>query len=336
MSGDIDIVITWVDGGDKAWLAEKARYAPLAADADDRPLRYRDWGLLRYLFRGIESFAPWARNVYLVTHGHLPPRLNLSHPRLRVARHSDFMPGEYLPTFSSHPIEWHLHRLPGLAEQFVYFNDDMFLTRRAKPSDFFVNGLPRDVAILNAVAPKDGFSFIAANNIRAVNARHSKRETLKAHRGKWFRLRYGAQLYRTFALLPWQDFTGFIDTHQPLPYLKSAFAEAWSENGDIIRKTCQNKFRGEGDVSIWLVRYNQLCKGAFCPARYRRGKAYWISSPQDAEAAARGIARQKYLTVCVNDGVPEADFARARAVVGSAFEKILPNVSAFETGEQPP
>ncbi len=42
----IDFVITWVDGSDPNWLAEKSKYSA-ESENDDRPQRYRDWGLLR-------------------------------------------------------------------------------------------------------------------------------------------------------------------------------------------------------------------------------------------------------------------------------------------------
>ena len=56
-------------------------------------------------------------------------------------------PEEYLPTFNSHTIEMNLHRIKGLSEQFVYFNDDMFINKPMKPRDFFVHGKPCDTDV---------------------------------------------------------------------------------------------------------------------------------------------------------------------------------------------
>ena len=64
---DIDFVLPWVDGGDPAWRAERARYAPEAADGDASEVRYRDWGTLKYWFRGVDRFAPWVRKVHFIT-----------------------------------------------------------------------------------------------------------------------------------------------------------------------------------------------------------------------------------------------------------------------------
>ena len=82
----IDFVITWVDGTDPAWRAEKQHYSPDAV-SDDQEVRYRDWELLRYWFRGVEKFAPWVRTIHFVTWGHLPDLLNVENPKLHIVNH---------------------------------------------------------------------------------------------------------------------------------------------------------------------------------------------------------------------------------------------------------
>ena len=123
---EIDFVITWVDGSDENWQKKKRKYIE---DKAGDEVHYRDWGLLRYLFRSIEKYAPWVHRVYLVTDGQTPEWLNTEHKKLVVTDHKDFIPAEYLPTFNSHTIELNLHRIRGLEEQFVYFNDDFLLTK---------------------------------------------------------------------------------------------------------------------------------------------------------------------------------------------------------------
>ena len=134
----IDFIITWVDGNDPLWQAEKAKYQAVKGDASVN--RYREWDTLRYWFRGVEKFAPWVNKVFFVTWGHLPSWLNTEHPKLRIVKHTDYIPSEYLPTFSSRPIDMNFHRIEDLSEHFVYFNDDMFLLRPVQQADFFVNG----------------------------------------------------------------------------------------------------------------------------------------------------------------------------------------------------
>ena len=111
-SSTLDFVITWVEG--------------------------------KYWFRGIEKNAPWVHNIYFVTWGHLPAWLNTAHPKLHIIKHTDFIPPQYLPTYNSPTIELNLHRIPGLSENFVYFNDDGFLIRPVTPQHFFKSGKCRE------------------------------------------------------------------------------------------------------------------------------------------------------------------------------------------------
>uniref|UniRef100_A0A7S3VHJ2 Stealth protein CR2 conserved region 2 domain-containing protein n=1 Tax=Dunaliella tertiolecta TaxID=3047 RepID=A0A7S3VHJ2_DUNTE len=46
--------------------------------------------------------------------------------KISFVDHTDFIPAEYLPTFSAPAIEANLHRIPGLSENFIYQNDDFF------------------------------------------------------------------------------------------------------------------------------------------------------------------------------------------------------------------
>ena len=100
--------------------------------------RFRDNEELRYSLRSIWRFAPWVRHVYIVTNGQVPHWLNLDHPRLTLVSHSDIYPNtSHLPTFSSPSIESHLHRIPNLADYYIYFNDDVLLGNEVWPEDFF-------------------------------------------------------------------------------------------------------------------------------------------------------------------------------------------------------
>ena len=135
---EIDFVIPWVDGSDPAWQKERCQYDPKAGSSNGtNDARFRDWDLLRYWFRAVEKYAPWVHKIYFVTWGHLPVWLNTDHEKLVIVNHRDYIPAEFLPTFNANTIELNFHRIPGLAEQFVYFNDDMFLGKPVQPEDFF-------------------------------------------------------------------------------------------------------------------------------------------------------------------------------------------------------
>ncbi|KAF0294176.1 N-acetylglucosamine-1-phosphotransferase subunits alpha/beta [Amphibalanus amphitrite] len=96
---------------------------------------------LRYSLRSLERHAPWIRRVFLVTNGQIPDWLTLDNPKLTLVTHEEIFPDhDHLPTFSSPAIEAHIHRIPGLSEHFLYFNDDVLLGQPVWPEDFLVPG----------------------------------------------------------------------------------------------------------------------------------------------------------------------------------------------------
>lgn len=208
----IDFVLLWVDGDDPAWREAflNARKAA-GRDADLSAIRFRDWQTLPYWFRAVERFAPWVQRIHLITWGHLPAWLDTSHPKLHIVRHEEYLPGEYLPSFNSNTLELNIARIEGLAERFVLFNDDTFLTRPCRPDDFFSReGLPRDMARLSLVQASS-VGHIIYNDLALINALHP-RSALNRRLAKWFSPRYGAgNLLKTLSLLPWSFFPGFCD-----------------------------------------------------------------------------------------------------------------------------
>lgn len=332
----IDVVVAWVDGNDPAWLAEKERVAPSIL-ADGRAFRYRDWGVLPDLFRGLEQFAPWVNNVHFVTWGHLPAWLNINHPKLHIVNHKDFIPAEYLPTFNSHTIELNLHRIEGLAEQFIYFNDDMFLLRPVNVDMFFRSGLPRDYAIMNPAHTLDlaqdsgdnRIFYIPYNNVNHLNVRHSMRKCVRRHPLKWYHPAYGGDLLRNILLYPWGRFVGFVDHHLPQPYLKASFSAAWADSCDVLDATCRNQIRTDHDVNHWYIRYRQLAEGNFRPARQIKDAVFALKAENDEIFEA--IRQQRLPMICLNDSPFVGEhFMQEQAKLQHAFAQILPEKSGYE------
>lgn len=333
MSGqhsEIDFVVTWVDGGDPAWLAQRAQYDP--AGADVRAERYRDWELLRYWFRGIEQYAPWVRKVHFVTWGHLPPWLNTDHPKLHIVRHEDYIPADALPTFNSNSLEVYLHRIPGLAEQFVYFNDDLLFLRSVSPEDFFRGGLPRDMLALQpVVANPDNpvMSRILLNDSLVICRHFDKRETMRRHPGKYFRIGY-PPLYFFYNLLEivFPLYTGFYTVHGPAPMLRSCYEEIWEKEPEVLCATGHSRFRSGDNVTQYLFREWQKQKGEFIPANLHRDFAYLdVAKTDDCCAFIRARKRKM---VCVNDTSKPIDFPVAKEKILAAVDAVLPTASGFE------
>ena len=131
----IDFVLPWVDGNDPKWLKEKNKYITYKGDSNIN--RYRDFDNLKYLFRGIEKYASWVNKIFFVTWGHIPKWLNTNNEKIRIVKHDEFIPKEYLPTFNSNVIELNLHRIQDLSEHFVLFNDDVFILEKNISLRFF-------------------------------------------------------------------------------------------------------------------------------------------------------------------------------------------------------
>lgn len=327
----IDIVIPWVDGSDPAWQEERSHYRPTVR-SDDSDARYREWGLFQYWFRSIEKYAPWVRTVHLVTWGHLPPWLNTSHPKLHVVNHRDYIPGEYLPTFSSHAIELNMHRIPGLAEHFIYFNDDVYLNAPTKPEDFFVEGRPVDCAVFGMVRIADNFSYmpyIDLNMLGNINQTFSKRETLKRDFGKWFSPKYGKNLLYNLYLLPGRTVPGFKNFHTCIPYCRKTLEEVWEAFPEELDNTCRHRFRSREDVNQYFFRYWRLMKGEFVPGR--PNSSYLTIGEHAAQRIRQDLACSKYKVVCVNDDPMGCDFAQEQEKMWNIFREKYPEPCEFET-----
>lgn len=129
----MDAVITYVNGLDPVWQAQYAK----TLNVPPITKRYRDWGTFKYLLRGLEKHIPDINKVFLVVSGESQVPEFVNPDRVKIVCHSDIIPQEYLPTFSSRTIEIFLHKIEGLSERFLYFNDDMFPVADIREEDFF-------------------------------------------------------------------------------------------------------------------------------------------------------------------------------------------------------
>jgi hypothetical protein len=331
MEDKIDFIIAWVDGNDLDWQKTKKRFANNNT-GDQRTIRFRDWDNLHFWFRGVEKYTPWVNKIFFVTWGHLPNWLKTGHPKLQVVNHEDYIPGEYLPTFNSHVIELNLHRIDNLAEQFVYFNDDMFVINRMNEWMFFEQGLPCDSAIImpNISEFRNSIAGIVSNNMEIINTVYDKNVVLKNNLFKWFNPKYKKYLLNTLLSIPYKNFTGFYNPHLPHSYLKETFMKLWETEFEILHQTCLHKFRDGRDVNQWLFRYLQFVKGKFMPRSVAVGNCFSLTNNNKEVVSA--IREQAYKVVCLNDNDkdPIRDFIKEKELIKEAFEHILPEKSSFE------
>lgn len=323
----IDIVITWVNGGDPKWIEKKSKYS------SDRGMngenRFRDFEMFQYTFRSIEKFAPWVNKIFLVTDNQVPEWMDKNNSKLRIVDHKDFIPEKYLPTFNSNAIEMNIFRIKELSEHFILMNDDMIFIKNVKPTDFFCkDGRSLDSAILSPLSPIEDFNHINVNNMITINNSFTKHEVIKNNFRKFYNLKYGKALFRTIMMAPFPHFSNFWETHIAYSYSKSDFVDFWKNHFDLAQRTSKNKFRSNNDISHWLIRYEKMCQGNFVPRRVSFGKTQFIVETSSIKKAIRGNTK----VICLNDPdkIKLKEITLSVTKVKKMLNEILGNKSTFE------
>lgn len=338
---DIDFVVTWVKGDDPVWRSEKKKYEPEAGysltQMDNGDARYRDWNLFMYWFRAVEKYAPWVRNVYLVTCGHVPQWINDHYPKLKVVFHSDFIPQEYLPTFNSNVIELNLHRIPGLSEHFVYFNDDIVLTAPVTPSDFFEDGKPRYCAIAQPLRnnrTNEAYLHTHFSNLGLVNEIFKGKisTAIQAHPENWFSYQYGLRSKVNIDTYDKDYFWGMYVSHMAYPCIRSTMESVWKDAYAEMNEMSHHRFRTARDYTLHIVAFWDMVNGNFMPIPEGYYGKYFVCLPINIVEISDAILSKKYKMICLNDTptVSYEEFLSVRSQLANIFEKVLPDKSEFE------
>jgi hypothetical protein len=291
MVEEIDAVYTWVDGADPAFAAELRRHAVGAADGWPSS-RYRNNGELRFSLRTLLRHAPWVRRIHILTNGQMPHWLDWSHPRIHLVSHIEVFPQpQWLPTFNSNAIEMCLHRIPGLSRRFLYLNDDVFLCRDVRPSDFFFEDGGQAIFFQDTLLPSD--------------LRHgSTRDRACAHTQAVLNARWGAPAEPR--LLP---------AHTPQAYDRDLLCELENLFQDEFRRTAAHRFRSADDtVLAALYGYSLLesaalqgaHKAQLLPDRSEQYRFFLLEKRflRTMHAFER-ILRQRPRFLCINDDLED-------------------------------
>lgn len=201
MNKRIDIVYIWVDWADPVWKEKrknaysKASTTSVFADYANVEGRFRDNQELKYSLRSIEKYFPNHWNIFIITDNQVPKFLRHD-ANITIISHADFIPEDFLPTFSSRKINAFIPFIQDISENFLLFNDDVFIWPKFSISDFIDDEktiyyfIPKDsinitesfwysnytLQILQEKYPKhDFFPSIPAHTPRIVN----KKEYIK-------------------------------------------------------------------------------------------------------------------------------------------------------------
>ena len=323
----IDFVILWVDQKDINWQKEKLKYS--ASKCDDNINRYRDSGIIKYLFRSIEKYASWGNNIYFITYGHIPEWLNTDNEKIKIVKHEEFIPKEYLPTFNSNVIELNLHRIENLSENFVLFNDDLVILNFLKENDFFEKGLPKDVYVETTKKnPSKRHIIMRKNYIELVNKHYIKKEMFWKNIFKIFNFKYRSLNFETLRLLKKNEYVDFLNLHLTQSFLKSTFKQVWKLESTRLDLACKNRFRSDTDIGTAICRYIQLVSGKFLPMTIKFGKYYSISN--DNSILIKDILYGKHKIICINDDKIDIDFDEKIIDIQNALNSKFNEKCSFE------
>ncbi|MBR5661712.1 MAG: hypothetical protein IKW99_09190 [Bacteroidales bacterium] len=292
----MDAVITFVNGLDPVWQAEYSS----TVGGEMLSKRFRDWGTLKYLLRGIERHIPSIENVFLVVSGEtqVPDWVNRS--AVRIVLHKDIIPEQFLPTFNSTTIEMFLHKIPGLSEEFLYFNDDMFPVKDCSHSDFFRDG--------KAVIGFAKHLFAAGKYKKRV--RNSDRQARKA-----LGIRPGLFFVRP--------------QHTCSPMLRSESETIYAFSEDIIFNVV-SRLRTTRNFNQYLFLDYLYFQGKTVPGKI--SNKHLSPAVHSPETIVSNILDPKYKLLCINDvSMTDEDFERYRSAVLDAFGKHFPEASRFES-----
>ena len=310
----VDIVYTWVDGADPAWLHRRS-VVERAADPDeltvDALLRahYQAQGELLYSLRSVEMYANWVRHIWIVTDAQVPSWLNTDHPRITVVDHRDiFSDTSALPVFNSHAIESQIHHIDGLSEHFLYLNDDVFFARPVPPSFFFHgNGIAK---FFPSVAPL-GDPRQDSRDLAALVAAKNNRSLVEAAFGRSITSRL---------------------QHTPHALLKSILHEIEVDHPDALEAVMRSKFRGASDYSLAssLGPYVAYLKGRAVPDSLRY-QYVDLASSKGAHYLNALLWRHDYECFCINDtGRNPQNAAEQSRLMADFLRQYFPLPSSFE------
>lgn len=335
----VDFVVTWVDSSDPEWQSEKENYFGQLTPGEknnNSSCRYREWDLFRYWFRAVEKYASWVRYVWLITYGHTPIWLNLDHPKLRIVKHEDYIPHEYLPTFNSLCMELNMWRISGLSEHFVYFNDDFFLFNEISKEDFFTGDLPNLCAVAEPLKAYDRmttYEHSILNVIGLFNSSYKIRKVMYEAPEKWFSYRYGT--YNRFNRITYTlgHLSGIYYHHLPIPMRKSSMEQCYATFCQSFHDTCLHRFRRMDDINNQLFFLWEMVHNTFEPVSYDHYGKYFDLHRENLDIITKAFSgRKKYKTICLNDDelMLDEDFEYVRDTLVSLMNKRLPEKSSFE------
>jgi hypothetical protein len=273
--------------------------------------RYVDREELRYSLRSVWMFMPFVRHIYIVTADQRPTWL-ADHPQISIVSHREIFPDtEVLPTFNSHAIETCLHRIPGLSENFVYFNDDVFLGREVDISAFFTT---------------KGLSKVRLSPSQYI---YSGQPEPSAIPTDW-------AAYNSLQLIA-RDFNLSFDRrvkHVPLPLKRSVLEEIEQTYSDEMERTRSSRFRSTTDIAVpsMFAQYFSIATARAVEWPSIKNEYIYLDTGRaNSEERFETILRRRPTFFCLNvTKYTEVDLATQASNVRNFFRSSFPAPAPWE------
>jgi len=310
-TADVDMVFSWVDGSSSEFQRQRAARMKgyVVGDGDDNAARYRQVDELRYALRSVHMYAPWVRRIFIATDSPTPEWL-ADHPKMTIVRSEEFFADpSVLPTHNSHAVEAQLHRIPGLAEHFLYSNDDMFFGRPVTPELFFSGG---------------GVSRFVESGVRIGSGpahvdRSGHDNGLRVNR---------ALLKERFGRVITLDLE-----HCATPLRRSVASELEREFAEDYARTAASRFRSATDISVTnsLYHYYALATGRAVITTEPRTRYVQTTQLDSLRTMERLVSRRDTDMFCLNDGsVPEIPEEVRVPALRACLERYFPVAAPWE------
>ena len=282
--------------------------------------RFRDNAELKYSLRSIDLYAPWLNKVYIITDQQIPQWIDTS--SVTIVDHEDIFPSNVAkPVFNSNVIELCMHRIPGLQEHFIAFNDDMMLSAPVYPRDFFSDtGKP-----IMWVVKENAKKFL-----ESVSEYHADSERQRATNRT---LRIFIDAYQTIP--PYKL------KHTPKPWTVSGMHCFWDEFHSFVQESLQYRLRNEKNlITIVAFAFFMLLTDRASPREiYGAQRIVDMLSGRCRHIGAslgdplwkrrmRKIRSARPLTFCLNDAEPSSQ--QDRDELQLFFKEMFPAKSRFE------
>lgn len=301
----MDIVIPFVTCKDKVWMKNLMSFTkPYKSFQDFQYTYFYDYGTLKYVLRGIDKFIPYVDNVFLVVSNieQIPDYVDKS--KVKIVLHKDFIPEEYLPTFQANTIEMFMYNIPGLGEEFLYFNDDMIPVSSIPYEKLFKDGLP----CINFIETPPEHEIFYCSFFEAMN---SVRMCVDKN------LEYTGE--------------GLCPVHGPVPYLKSECLKAASyERHKNLLTHYTSTFRSQRNLNQYY-----WCDILYFLKKYNPSdiKVEYITTREIDDDKFKNISSDaNYL--CINDwGSDKYPMSKVVEIIKTKMDTVFPDKCKYEKYE---